>query len=425
MNLNESLRNLISKMEDIAKPTLTEAKGHLDHPEDLVLLQGSAGAKKALKAMVDTVTNPELVTIKWDGSPALIFGVGTNGKFIIVDKHMMNKTGGRGRQIFSPEDFIKYEQARGATRTGLERIIPLLWPNLLKAYSGTGYYWGDLIFSNVLKPEKDGLYHFRANPKGISYTVEPNSDVGKLMTGKIAGIAIHQYMDPDAPEKAEQLSIDTNEPVVPTDLAKSLNGTLGSLKNNSDVALVPAKMPNPPKLILNNKLLNTAKNSIASNGPGMDKFLRDSPKIKKRGGGLGESPLPGLLTMYINAKVVAGNLKNLTANFIPFVADRYKMGKLSQQMADELLGYEDPDTNEFVPGYLEMHLDGLEDVFQVWIDIYNFKMSIVPQLDKAAETAPVQGYLQDGTRSQEGFVSHGVKFINRLGFSAQNLGGPR
>jgi hypothetical protein len=52
-------------------------------------------------------------------------------------------------------------------------------------------------------------------------------------------------------------------------------------------------------------------------------------------------------------------------------------------------------------------------------------MSLVPQLDKAAETAPVQGYLQDGTRTQEGFVSNGLKFVNRMGFSAQNLAGQR
>jgi len=48
-------------------------------------------------------------------------------------------------------------------------------------------------------------------------------------------------------------------------------------------------------------------------------------------------------------------------------------------------------------------------------------MQVVPQLDKAAEQSPVKGYLSDGTQTQEGFVSHGIKLINRMGFSRQNL----
>ena len=48
-------------------------------------------------------------------------------------------------------------------------------------------------------------------------------------------------------------------------------------------------------------------------------------------------------------------------------------------------------------------------------------MKVVPQLDKAAEESPVKGYLQDGTQTQEGFVSQGLKFVNRMGFARQNL----
>jgi hypothetical protein len=50
-------------------------------------------------------------------------------------------------------------------------------------------------------------------------------------------------------------------------------------------------------------------------------------------------------------------------------------------------------------------------------------MSVVEQLDKAAASSPVQGYLQDGTNTQEGFVANGLKFVNRMGFSRQNLAG--
>jgi hypothetical protein len=52
-------------------------------------------------------------------------------------------------------------------------------------------------------------------------------------------------------------------------------------------------------------------------------------------------------------------------------------------------------------------------------------MAIVAQLNKAAENSPVKGYLQDGTETHEGFVSNGLKFVDRMGFSRQNLAGQR
>lgn len=413
MSLSKSLREIADKL---VKLTIVEAKGHMDHPEDLVLLQGSAGAQKALQAMADTVKNPGAVTIKWDGYPALIWGYGPDGKFSVMDKHMFNKgTNSHARYIHSPQKFVQYDINRGVERTELAEFIPKVWSELQQLTpKKQGYIWGDVLFTQPLKPQKDGLYRFKANPHGVTYTVEVNSPVGKkYFTGKQAGIVVHQSLDVNAE--------DTDD----ASTKHSLNGTTGGMGEGKYLSILPAAMPQTPDLTLDKQLYNTAKSSIASNGPGMDKFLNDAPKTTKKSGEEGESPINGLLTMYINAKVKERNLKNLTAGFIPFVAERARVGKVSKQMAAALLGSTDPNTNKHVPGYLETHMDGLEDVFQVWIDIYNFKMAIVPQLDKAAETAPVQGYLQDGTKSQEGFVSHGVKFINRLGFSAQNLGGRR
>ena len=55
--------------------------------------------------------------------------------------------------------------------------------------------------------------------------------------------------------------------------------------------------------------------------------------------------------------------------------------------------------------------------------MYTLKMDIVSQLNKAAEVSPVQGYLQDGTNTHEGLVANGLKFVDRMGFSRQNLAG--
>ncbi len=399
MNLAESLgalRDLISYKE---KPiVVVEDKGHIDHPEDLVFLGGSQGAQRAVQATIDTVKNPTKVTIKWDGYPALLFGAGTDGKFIVVDKHMMNKTGGAGRRIYSPEQFIQYDQQRGVERTQLAQLIPLIWPGLQKAYSGKGFYWGDLIFSQPLELQNDGLYHFRANPNGISYTVDANSEVGKLIAGKQAGIAVHQYLDPDAPEKAEQMSR-PGKKVVPTDLAKSLNGTIGNLKNNSDVAIVPAKMPITPKLKLSNNLVKNANAKIKQYGAAVDQLFDTAPQAR--------DTFNQHFTTYINKKIVAGDLSDLLPGFMEYVQTR--------PMTDSM--------RNKISAHLQENQAGLKGAFEIWAALYTLKLSVVEQLNNAAESSPVKGYLQNGTQTQEGFVSHGLKFVDRMGFSRQNLAG--
>ena len=384
MNLAESLAALKHQIDTINTPPLVEDKGHLDHPEDLVFLGDITGATRALTAIQQTVTNPKTVTIKWDGYPALIFGRGSDGKFSIMDKHMFNKKDGTGRRIFSSKQFREYDLARGVDRSDLHRLIAEIWPGLEKASAGaSGYYWGDLLFSNPLT-EANGLYTFKANPNGITYTVDPKSVVGKLMAGKQAGIAVHQYIAPDAPS---------------TDLAVPLNGNIGKLKNNSNVAIVPSKMPNTPALKLDTSLAAGVKNAISQYGDAVNQLMNTAPQAR--------NTFNQLFTTYINKKIVSGDLNNLLQGFMSYVDTR--------PMTDAMRAKIDT--------HLQNNQDGLVGAFTIWAAIYKLKMSIVDQLNKAAESSPVQGYLQDGTATQEGFVSQGLKFVDRMGFSRQNLQG--
>lgn len=387
MNLSESLsklKNLIDRLES-PEPIL-EAAGHLDHVEDLIFLGGSDGALRGLKAAMDTVKNPKTVTIKWDGYPALIFGRGEDGRFTIMDKHMFNKKDGTGRLVFSPQEFVKYDQDRGVERTQLASLMSELWPGLDKASAGsTGYYWGDLLFSSPLEPH-NGKYRFKANPNGITYEVDANSELGKLMTNKIAGIAVHQFIPAGSPN---------------TDSAVTLNGTIGDLKNNSNVAIVPSAMPSPPKLSLDKALVQNAKNAISKYGSAVDQLMDTAPQAR--------NTFNQLFTVYINKRIVAGSLDNLVDGFMDFVESR----PLSDKMKAKIIEH------------LQQNSQGVIGAFTIWIALYNLKMNVVQQLNKAAESSPVQGYLDDGTNTQEGFVSNGLKFIDRMGFSRQNLAGRR
>lgn len=376
------LRELQDKINEIN--LITEARGHLDHPEDAIFIGGSSYAKTALDAIIKTTQSPDLVTIKWDGYPALIFGRGSNGKFAIMDKHMFNKKDGAGRNVYSPSMFRQYDLQRGVDRSQLHAILERVWPGLSKQDQTYGYYWGDLLFSEPLE-EKNGLYTFRANPNGITYTVDADSEIGQLLKGKVAGIAVHQYIPIDAES---------------TDDASSLNGTLGKLKNNSNVAIVPSAMPNAPKLKLNDALVQKCENAINSYGPAIDQMLIAPAGTKSVFNS-------NLFTVYINKKVVSGNLTNLVKDFIAFVKTRPMSDQVRAKIIQHLL------TNK----------QGLAGAFLIWSEMYKLKMLVVKQLDKSSQTSPVKGYLQSGQQSQEGFVSYGFKFVDRLGFSRQNLAG--
>ena len=80
------------------KTTLNEADARIQHVEDIVFWEGTAGAARAL----ESIRNFEKggyndVTIKWDGSPAIIFGRNNAGEFILTDKSGFTAKGYDGK----------------------------------------------------------------------------------------------------------------------------------------------------------------------------------------------------------------------------------------------------------------------------------------------------------------------------------------
>lgn len=366
-----------------SKQIVLEAKGHLDHPEDLVFLDGQQGILRAIQSIKQTAQEPENITIKWDGYPALIFGRDAQGRFTIMDKHMFNKRDSAARQLHTIEQWMEYERARGERqRSELITIIKNIWPGLERATkSAKGYYWGDLLFRNLLQ-NQNGLYKFKANPNGISYTVDVDSSLGQLISNKTAGIAVHQYLESDAQS---------------TDEARSLQGTIGALKNNSSVAIIPSSMSFVPRIVISDTLLEQAQLLATRYGNIIDQFMSGAPQAR--------NTFNMLFTTYINSKIVSGDLKNLVKDFYIWADSRPMTAAMRVK----------------IDNYLKQNKSAVKAIFQMWAALYNLKNSVVRQLDRAAKNSPVKGYLSSGQQSQEGFVSGGLKFVNRLGFARQNL----
>lgn len=370
--------NEIVQLKNKLKSLINEAT-RAPHPEDYVLTSGTQGAKQAIDYLSSIAENPSETTIKWDGYPALIFGRGPDGKFTIVDKHMFDKKDGSGRQIYSPNDFIKYDQARGVDRGELNNVIQTLWPALEKQTRGSeGYYWGDLLFGKALAP-KSGKYVFKANPNGLTYKIDANSEIGKLLQNKIAGIAVHTYIPPDA---------------VSTSQAQSLNGGLGSLSNNGSVALLPARVSTTPKVKLDTSLVKKIENEINSNGQLIDDFYSNSPVAK--------STLSNFFTTYINKRVRQGSLKDLYKNFIIELAATPMTTSMRQK----------------INTYFKEHEKAIKAIFQIWADLYNLKIKVKNYFDEVEKTSPIQAYNDEGKKmGHEGYFFRGGKLVDRLGFT--------
>lgn len=392
-HLNEFV-NWVNNIQEVK--FLVEGKGHMDHPEDMVILGGIADftpLSKTLQLMDQMAKSPGNITIKFDGYPALVFGSGPDGKFSIMDKHMFNRGQNRPK-IHSAKEFAAYEAARGdRERSDLAALVAKIWPSLEASYNGPGWYMCDLMFSSPLQ-EVDGTYTFRPNPNGIEYKVDANSDFAKKykLGSAQAGVAVHRWLPPEANTTEDQVTWLSD---------------LGNLKQQGNVAILPVSMPVKPNISIDKSLRSKAYSATNAESEIYD-FIAGSPYGNP-------ATFANHFTVYLNSRIASKNLSGIASGFYPWFEQR-----LNKQLAEKKIGQ--TRYNEVLQ-YIKENKAVITQLFKNWIDVYNYKMSIVKQLDKAAQQSPVKGYLQTGKESQEGFVFGGLKFVDRLGFSAQNLAG--
>ena len=400
---------LIKEILVESKLILTEAAGHMDHPEDMVIWGGVpkyTPLSQAIAALNSVATNPQAVTIKIDGWPALVFGSGEDGRFAILDKHMFNSANKENRRVHSPEAFAQREAARGEkARTDLANTVAAIWKSLEASYSGnTGWYMGDLIFypSKPLKLNrvegKSGpveVYEFQANPEGLMYRVPVQSDWGDYLGNKIAGIAIHRYLPPDAANTEDRVTW--------------LAG-LGKLRRRGNVALLPVRMPVTPTVTVNKRAQEAANATLADESQ-IRSFIANAPESA--------TAFANRFTTYVNSLINERKLnlatldRDFDRNFKLRLDSELMGGKIKQPKYEALIDY------------YENNRSIISKIWKNWMAVYLYKMSLLPDLNKAAEQSPLQGYLRPDASgkpipSQEGFVTGGIKLVDRLGFSAQN-----
>ena len=174
---------------------LTESKNvHLEHLEDLIFNKGYAGAEEAINyidslrhMLAEGTGTTTQLTVKWDGSPAIICGTDpSDGKFFVGTKAVFSK--GEPKLCKSAKNI---EQWYG-DQPELAEILLAALKYLSKLNIG-GVVQGDLMFTpgkvTVVNVNDEDCYVF--TPNTITYAVPVDSHLGQRIAQSKLGIIFH------------------------------------------------------------------------------------------------------------------------------------------------------------------------------------------------------------------------------------------
>lgn len=363
---------------------LNEA-ARIQHAEDIVFWEGSRGAMRALEALKSMEQDGhQEVTLKWDGSPAIIFGRNENGEFILTDKSgftakgydgksksgddleqmFLNRSGGKNRE--NP-DYVAF-----AGR--MKDIFPLYEKAVPQDYRG--FFKGDLLYFTT--PEvREKNYVFK--PNIVEYAVDVDSDLGKRIGQSTTGVVVHREVDADGNEGPFQ-----NKDIF----------------QGKDVFVVPSVTVERPANV-NNQEIAQLEAVIKQNGAGIDELL-NAQALKQ----MQLSDFATVLYTYTNSKVDSG-LDNLGADFAKWLENRKQ---ISDRKKAKILEY------------IKQHMNAWSALWNTVQMLMKVKDDIIRQFDShdASVKQNIPGYGEGG----EGYVlAHpegDIKLVPREFFTKAN-----
>ncbi len=364
----------------------------IDHAEDIIFDEGSRGAIRALESLKQLEQGGHTdVTVKWDGSPAIVFGRNEAGEFVLTDKSGFVKSGGVERAT-NGKDLANHllNRSGGANREDPKRIA---FANSMQTIFGQyekatpkdfkGYLLGDLLYYTT--PEIiDGRFTF--TPNIVTYKVDVNSDLGKRMAQSTTGVVVHRLLD----EQGSQSP-------VPKDL----------MMQGNEVFIVPSVTVSKPAQIDDDDI-NQLKAVVAANAQGIDSMLDVNTLTQMQ-----MKDLPKIFYNYLNSKVDTG-LDNIGADFLQWIKTSKVSGKKQQKIAE----------------YVGQHKQHFDAMWKVVSGIMTIKDKIINQFD--SHDAEVTAEIGDhGPVSKDAHASGGegyvlahpdgdIKLVPRAGFTKAN-----
>lgn len=363
----------------LTESKLFEAEARIQHAEDVVFWEGSKGAARAIESLKKLEQGGHNdVTIKWDGSPAIIFGRDTSGNFVFTDKSGFVKKGGVERAT-SGDDLEQFllNRGGGANKDNPDRIA--FAGNMKQAFklyeSATpkdhrGYFKGDLLYYTT-PVVKNNTFIF--TPNIVTYSVGINSDIGKRIQQSQSGIVIHRQMDEEGNESA--ITIDANT----------------FFEGNDVLVFPPVTVTKGPQII--DKEIQELQTIVSKNASAMDKLLD-----KNTLAGLKLSDFSDVLYKYVNQT-------NMKSDFVQWLGTS-NVSKIKQQKMIEYIG---------------QNKAGFDALWQVVSGIQKVKNDIINQFDN--HDADVKASIGDNPGGEGYVLAHpqgDIKLVNRSGFTAAN-----
>jgi hypothetical protein len=211
------------------------AKG-IEHLEDYVFREGTAGVNKALAIVAAFNKDSTTASVKWDGKPAVVFGrKPETGEFVLTDDSGFGAVGYDG--LFTStraiSNNLSQRDANAAAKGNLaNRVATLLptyqtvWPLLEAATPENfrGYVKGDLMYWNrtdqslpateqEIEPgvvyQSAGLVVFR--PNTVTYRIPVDSTLGKSILNSEVGVAVHTMYEDAGAEKQPLSGVKFND----------------------------------------------------------------------------------------------------------------------------------------------------------------------------------------------------------------------
>lgn len=378
-------------------------EARIQHPEDMIYWDGSKGAQKAINGLLELAENAtSTTTVKWDGSPAIVFGVDKDGKFILTDKGGFTVKSYKGRTE-SPEELESMIKARGekagkdysefaSSLSGIFEPFKTALKQIDKE-SGQGVFFkGDLLY--MRKPTLvDGQFEFK--PNVVTYRVPAESELGKKIANSTIGVVLHGIIKEEADGSTTEESLE--------DITSYFHGDLssGGLSAGPVLIFAPVFVNDVPKFELEMvKKAEDLQSKIESSSSGIDSVLDEVELTVKK-----MKDLPDVLYAYTNSK--ADNFSSVSSeDFRTWVENN---PKLSKPKISNILSY------------MQNKQDGFRVLFEIVKEIEQLKNQLVSQFDKQSTT--VKAFIGN-VPGGEGYVSKGssglIKLVNRGGFTAAN-----
>lgn len=372
---------LVEFKNNVGKCKSIFESARIQHAEDLILFNGHRGALKAIEMLKNIAVGKQGVTIKWDGSPAVIFGKNPNNEFIFTDKAGFNAKNYDGRSN-SPDDLEAMimsrakdpEKRKSYAQYGMKMKLafPIVQKSMPKNYEG--YFVGDMLYFQTPKKKAN---RFIFKPNVVEYSIAVNSELGKKIANSKVGLVIHHTMN----EQGQVLPLKDVAIFTEKDL----------------LVLPPTTKTHPGNMDLS--FLKTAQVEVQKNAGAIDLFLNKGALQQMK-----LSDLPNILYAYVNGKVDTG-LDNLGKDFDKWLAS----STVSEPKKVR------------IKQYIQQHKAGFDAVFRTIATIMETKDMMVDQLDASATDIIAT---INGEKGGEGYVAgtgpEAIKLVKRSGFTKVN-----